>query len=189
MSCTGELYCGRSVCPFFGDIRFVFGELATLTPPVCPGVRRPMGLAESEWPTRQKRTNCPQKTDKPPPAVQLTSTAHPKCSSAASGASKRLIKGSPGPFRPAHTPWGYCDRLGWLVVACGCHPQPSRRPRALKVAAAGSGQRRRGGVLRVTWVTTTGIRGVGRGPITSARATRHSYRVVEHEFYEKLKKN
>ena len=120
------------------------------------------------------------------------STAHqyssPQMPSAASGASKRLIKGSPGPFRPAHTPWGYCDRLGWLVVACGCHPQPSRRPRALKVAAAGSGQRRRGGVLRVTRVTTTGTRVVGRGPGTYARTIRHSYRVVEHEFYEKLKK-
>ena len=92
------------------------------------------------------------------------------------------------PSRPAYTPWGYCDRLGWSVVTCGCHPQPSRRPRALKVAAAGSGQRRRGGVLRVTWVTTTGIRGVGRGPITSVRGIRHSYLVVEHEFYEKLKK-
>ena len=79
-------------------------------------------------------------------------------------ASERLIMRPPGPFRPAYTPWGYCDRLGWLVVACGCHPQPSRRPRALKVAAAGSGQRRRGGVLRVTRVTTTGTRGVGRDP-------------------------
>ena len=69
-----------------------------------------------------------------------------------------------GPYRPAYTPWGYCDRLGWSVVTCGCHPQPSRRPRALKVAAAGSGQRRRGGVLRVTRVTTTGTRGVGRDP-------------------------
>ena len=48
----------------------------------------------------------------------------------------------------------------------------------------------RGGVLRVTWVTTTGIRGVGRDPIiTSARTIRHSGLVVEHEFYEKLKKN
>ena len=162
--------------------------MATLTPPVCPGVRRPMGLAGLEWPTRQNEPNVRKKRTNRPPAVQLTSTAHPKCSSAASGASKRLIRGSPGPFRPAHTPWGYCDRLGWLVVACGCHPQPSRRPRALKVAAAGSGQRRRGGVLRVTWVTTTGIRGVGWGPITSSRTIRHSRFVVEHEFYEKLKK-
>ena len=59
---------------------------------------------------------------------------------------------------------------------------------ALKVAAAGSGQRRRGGVLRVTRVTTTGTRVVGRGPGTSARTIRHSYRVVEHDFYEKSKK-
>ena len=56
------------------------------------------------------------------------------------------------------------------------------------MAAAGSGQRRRGGVLRVTRVTTTGTRVVGRGPGTYARTIRHSYRVVEHEFYEKLKK-
>ena len=103
-------------------------------------------------------------------------------------ASERLIMRPLGPYRPAYTPWGYCDRLGWSVVTCGCHPQPSRRPRALKVAAAGSGQRRRGGVLRVTRVTTTGTRVVGRGPGTSARTIRHSYRVVEHEFYEKLKK-
>ena len=56
------------------------------------------------------------------------------------------------------------------------------------MAAAGSGQRRRGGVLRVTRVTTTGTRVVGRGPGTSARTIRHSYRVVEHDFYEKSKK-
>ena len=56
------------------------------------------------------------------------------------------------------------------------------------MAAAGSGQRRRGGVLRVTRVTTTGTRVVGRGPGTSARTIRHSYRVVEHVTSTKSRK-
>ena len=89
---------------FFRDITGLIFELATLTPPACPGVRRPMGLAGSEWPTRQKRTNCPQKTDKPPPAVQLTSTAHPKWPSAASDSLGKAHHETPGPFPPGiHT--------------------------------------------------------------------------------------
>ena len=40
-----------------------------------------------------------------------------------------LIPGPPGHSRPPHTPWGHCGRLGWPVVTCGGHPQPSRRSR------------------------------------------------------------
>ena len=40
-----------------------------------------------------------------------------------------LILGPPGHVRPPHTPLGHCGRLGWPVVTCGGHPQPSRRPR------------------------------------------------------------
>ena len=40
-----------------------------------------------------------------------------------------LTPGPPGHSRPPHTPWGHCGRLGWPVVTCGGHPQPSRRPR------------------------------------------------------------
>ena len=113
-----------------------------------------------------------------PPTQALISTAPPQMPKGPRRprtASERRIMRPLAPSRPAYTPWGYCDRLGWSVVTCGGHPQPSRRPRALKVAAAGSAQRRRGGVLRVTRVTTTGTRVVGRGPGTSARTIRHSY--------------
>ena len=49
--------------------------------------------------------------------------------SAASETPHGLIPGPPGHSRPPHIPWGHCGRLGWPVVTCGGHPQPSRRPR------------------------------------------------------------
>ena len=169
---------------------FLFGELAILIPLQFARASdarwdwrgQSSQLAKNEPNVAKKRTNHLPQYSSP---VQLT----PNGPRRPRTASERLIMRPLAPSRPAYTPWGYCDRLGWSVVTCGCHPQPSRRPRALKVAAAGSGQRRRGGVLRVTRVTTTGTRVVGRGPGTSARTIRHSYRVVEHEFYEKSKKN
>ena len=58
-----------------------------------------------------------------------------------------------------------------------------------QVAAAGGGQRRLGGgPVWVTLVTTTGTRGVGRGPVTYTRAIMHSGLVVMHEFQKKSKK-
>ena len=79
--------------------------------------------------------------------------------------------------------------VGWLVVTYCGHPQPFRRPRALRwrrlVAVRGGSA----GVLWVTLVTTTGTRGVGRGPVTYTRAIMmHSGLVVMHEFQKKSKK-
>ena len=95
---------------------------------------------------------------------------------------------SPGHLQPPHTPWGQCVRLGWLVVTYCGHPQPFRRPRALRwrrlVAVRGGSA----GFLWVTLVTTTGTRGVGRGHVTYTRAIMHSGLVVMHEFQKKSKK-
>ena len=159
---------------------FCFVRFLGRTPDGTGGVRVANSPKTNQLSPKNGQTDLPQYSS----PVQLT----PNGPRRPRTASERLITKPLAPSRPAYTPWGYCDRLGWSVVTCGCHPQPSRRPRALKVAAAGSGQRRRGGVLRVTRVTTTGTRVVGRGPGTSARTIRHSYRVVEHEFYETLKK-
>ena len=140
-------------------------------------------------PTRNKKKYfLPPKKGQTGLRAALISTAHPQMALGGLGQPRKGSSWDPQPLparhtHPGGTVTGWVGRWWHVVVT-----RTRRRPRALKVAAAGSGQRRRGGVLRVTRVTTTWIRGVGRGPITSARTIRHSGLVVEHEFYEKLKK-
>ena len=118
------------LCPFFGGIRLIFGASQRTFPTAPSGIVCPSNLAGSERPTRRKVTyNVPQKRPLSYPR-RPSSTAVPKIDPRRPRRPPDgLIPGPPGHSRPPHTPWGHCGRLGWPVVTCGGHPQPSRRSR------------------------------------------------------------
>ena len=128
------------ICPFLGDITRLMFELTTLTLPAFPGSDPRWDWGGQSGQLENKPRNVPKRTTNHLPQYSSPVQLTPNGPRRPRTASERLIMRPLAPSRPAYTPWGYCDRLGWSVVTCGCHPQPSRRPRALKVEQPPSGQ-------------------------------------------------